>query len=115
MLFALGARALLVHLVRTRADIPLSTGRRIYFLRPILALLVPDEPIAQPLFPEIPLLVRNPIVQTPMRADDEFTHGDPLNEGPHDQPDDAHTQPLHRECAFYGVLTTLRKLRSAAP
>src|ERR1700727_2287536 len=80
MLGALRATALLVHLVRASANIAQRAGSGVDFFGPVLALLVADEPVTQALFTEIALLVRDPIVQTPMWTDDEFGHGStPLN------------------------------------
>src|SRR5580698_11476931 len=96
-LVALRARALLVHLVGASANIAQRAGRRVYFLRPVLALFVADEPITQAFFAEIALLVRDPVVQAPMRADNEFGHGSTPSTAcaAHDRPTRSSMQPQH--------------------
>src|SRR5262249_30440266 len=73
-LVAFRATALLVHLVGARAHVAQNPRCRIDFLGTVLALRIAHEAIAQSFFPEISLLVSDPIMQPTMWADNELGH-----------------------------------------
>ncbi len=74
MRLALGAATLLVHLISAGAHVAQCAGGRVHFFRAVLAGFIADELVRQPLVAEITLLVCNPILQAPMRTNDEHGH-----------------------------------------